>query len=174
MVTGSVQGQGSRHTLAIQPVLEGANNNRQNGTNVLLYTSGGRPNPVCHYLLDEAQALIDQHCVDRSAIQGQRLTYGAISGIVDALGDKGDSCWGQPLSAPARCSMSWCPKRSKGCLPANYRAAVIPNCYGLSACLRLQVSEVSERPIRIRAVVTFIGGCTYCDYARLSNRPHSH
>ncbi len=36
--------------------------------------------------LEKAQALINEHYVDRNAIQSQPLTYGAISGMVDALG----------------------------------------------------------------------------------------
>jgi carboxyl-terminal processing protease len=42
-------------------------------------------------LISEAWNRIDQSYVDRPAIQGQALTYGAISGMVDALGDTGHS-----------------------------------------------------------------------------------
>lgn len=42
-------------------------------------------------LLNEAQKIIDQNYVDRSAVQQQALTYGAIQGMVQALGDTGHS-----------------------------------------------------------------------------------
>jgi carboxyl-terminal processing protease len=42
-------------------------------------------------LLSEAWNLINQVYVDRSAVQPNQLTYGAISGMVDALGDTGHS-----------------------------------------------------------------------------------
>jgi carboxyl-terminal processing protease len=42
-------------------------------------------------LLDEARQTIDQEYVDREAIDDTALTYGAIGGMVDALGDTGHS-----------------------------------------------------------------------------------
>jgi carboxyl-terminal processing protease len=42
-------------------------------------------------LVDQAYQIIQQNYVDRSAIQQTQLTYGAISGMVDALGDTGHS-----------------------------------------------------------------------------------
>ncbi len=42
-------------------------------------------------LIQEAWRTIQQQYVDRSALQSQSLTYGAISGMVDALGDSGHS-----------------------------------------------------------------------------------
>jgi carboxyl-terminal processing protease len=42
-------------------------------------------------LISEAWNRINESYVDRSAIQGQALTYGAVSGMVDALGDTGHS-----------------------------------------------------------------------------------
>jgi carboxyl-terminal processing protease len=42
-------------------------------------------------LLDEAYKLINQYYVDRPAVQQQALQYGAISGMVDSLGDTGHS-----------------------------------------------------------------------------------
>ncbi len=42
-------------------------------------------------LLQAAWRTIQQQYVDRSALQSQTLTYGAISGMVDALGDTGHS-----------------------------------------------------------------------------------
>jgi carboxyl-terminal processing protease len=42
-------------------------------------------------LINEAWKLIQQQYVDRDALQGQELTYGAIRGMVDALGDTGHS-----------------------------------------------------------------------------------
>ena len=42
-------------------------------------------------LIQDAWQTIQQHYVDRSALQSQSLTYGAISGMVDALGDNGHS-----------------------------------------------------------------------------------
>ena len=42
-------------------------------------------------LINEAWTTIQQVYVDRAAVKPQPLTYGAISGIVDALGDTGHS-----------------------------------------------------------------------------------
>ncbi len=42
-------------------------------------------------LIQDAWQTIQQHYVDRTAVQTQTLTYGAISGMVDALGDTGHS-----------------------------------------------------------------------------------
>jgi carboxyl-terminal processing protease len=42
-------------------------------------------------LITQALGIVDQNYVDRSAIQTQPLTYGAVSGLVDALGDTGHS-----------------------------------------------------------------------------------
>ena len=42
-------------------------------------------------LVTEAWNTIGRHYVDRSAIKSQTLTYGAIRGMVDALGDTGHS-----------------------------------------------------------------------------------
>ncbi len=42
-------------------------------------------------LIQDAWQTIQQRYVDRSALQSQALTYGAISGMVDALGDSGHS-----------------------------------------------------------------------------------
>jgi carboxyl-terminal processing protease len=42
-------------------------------------------------LINHALGIIDQNYVDRAAIQAQPLTYGAVSGLVDALGDTGHS-----------------------------------------------------------------------------------
>jgi len=42
-------------------------------------------------LINHALEIIDQNYVDRPAIQAQPLTYGAVSGLVDALGDTGHS-----------------------------------------------------------------------------------
>ena len=47
-------------------------------------------------LLREARALIEKHYVDREAIQDRSLEYGAISGMVDALGDTGHSRFMSP------------------------------------------------------------------------------
>lgn len=47
-------------------------------------------------LLREARALIEKHYVDREAIQDRYLEYGAISGMVDALGDTGHSRFMSP------------------------------------------------------------------------------
>ncbi len=53
-------------------------------------------NPEAFDLLREARALIDEHYVDRDAIQDRILEYGAISGMVDALGDTGHSRFMSP------------------------------------------------------------------------------
>ena len=47
-------------------------------------------------LLLQAWRLIDNHYVDRDAVEQQRLTYGAIAGMVDALGDTGHSTFLTP------------------------------------------------------------------------------
>src|SRR5512133_878058 len=40
-------------------------------------------------LLTQVWKLVQDHYVDRAAIQGQKLTYGAAAGMVNALGDTG-------------------------------------------------------------------------------------
>ncbi|MBI4671642.1 MAG: S41 family peptidase [Chloroflexi bacterium] len=47
-------------------------------------------------LVLEAWRLIDSHYVDRAAIEQTRLTYGALTGMVDALGDTGHSTFLTP------------------------------------------------------------------------------
>jgi carboxyl-terminal processing protease len=47
-------------------------------------------------LIEEAWKLIDQHYVDRSALQPKELTYGAISGMVSSLGDIGHTTFLSP------------------------------------------------------------------------------
>lgn len=47
-------------------------------------------------LMEQAWTLIQQHYVDRSALQSVPLTYGAISGMVNALGDTGHSTFLSP------------------------------------------------------------------------------
>ncbi len=47
-------------------------------------------------LMNEAWNLINRVYVDRSAVQSQALTYGAISGMVDSLGDTGHSTFLSP------------------------------------------------------------------------------
>ncbi len=56
-------------------------------------TTDSRPNTD---LLLQAWRLIDRHYVDRDAVEQQRLTYGAITGMVDALGDTGHSTFLTP------------------------------------------------------------------------------
>ncbi len=48
------------------------------------------------HLLGEAWNTIQEQYVDRSALQPEELTYGAISGMVDALGDTGHSAFLTP------------------------------------------------------------------------------
>lgn len=48
-------------------------------------------------LISEAWNLIQRFYVDRAAAQPRRMTYGAISGMVDALGDTGHSRFLSPL-----------------------------------------------------------------------------
>ena len=48
----------------------------------------GQNSPNFH-LLSEAWDIIQSHYVDRPAIDAQQLTYGALSGMVNALGDTG-------------------------------------------------------------------------------------
>jgi len=47
-------------------------------------------------LMAEAWNLIDEHYVDRKAIKPKRMTYAAISGMVDSLGDTGHSTFLSP------------------------------------------------------------------------------
>ncbi len=47
-------------------------------------------------LLNEAWRIIQQHYVDRSALQEPNLTYGALSGLVNALGDTGHTTFMTP------------------------------------------------------------------------------
>lgn len=47
--------------------------------------------PAEYKLLWQAREIIKNHYVDRSAIEDQRLAYGAVSGMVEALGDTGHS-----------------------------------------------------------------------------------
>lgn len=56
-------------------------------------SADSRPNTD---LLLQAWHLIDNHYVDRAAVDQKRLTYGAISGMVDSLGDTGHSTFLTP------------------------------------------------------------------------------
>jgi carboxyl-terminal processing protease len=47
-------------------------------------------------LVTEAWELIDKHYVDREAVESERLTYGAIGGMVASLGDTGHSTFLTP------------------------------------------------------------------------------
>lgn len=47
-------------------------------------------------LVAQADGLIEEHYVDRSAVQPRRLTYAAIGGMVDSLGDTGHSVFLTP------------------------------------------------------------------------------
>ena len=47
--------------------------------------------PPQYQILWQAREIIQNHYVDRTAIEEQRLAYGAISGMVEALGDTGHS-----------------------------------------------------------------------------------
>jgi carboxyl-terminal processing protease len=48
------------------------------------------------HLLSEAWNIIESHYVDRPAIDAQQLTYGALSGMVNALGDTGHTVFLTP------------------------------------------------------------------------------
>src|SRR5947209_3935192 len=52
-------------------------------------------------LMAEAWNTVERYYVDRSALQPDRLGYGAISGMVDALGDTGHSRFLSPALARA-------------------------------------------------------------------------
>jgi carboxyl-terminal processing protease len=54
------------------------------------------PNGSRFSLLDEVWAVIDDHYVDRDAIEEQRLLYAAASGLVEALGDTGHTVFLTP------------------------------------------------------------------------------
>jgi carboxyl-terminal processing protease len=61
--------------------------------------SAASPNPGAPpntELLLEAWRIIDSHFVDRDAVEEQRLTYGALTGMVDALGDTGHTTFLSP------------------------------------------------------------------------------
>lgn len=58
-------------------------------------SADARPNTD---LLLQAWRIIDENFVDREAIDQQKLTYGAISGMVDALGDTGHTTFLSPQS----------------------------------------------------------------------------
>src|SRR5215207_2240031 len=47
-------------------------------------------------LLLQAWRIIDENYVDRDAVEQERLTYGAITGMVDALGDTGHTSFLSP------------------------------------------------------------------------------
>jgi len=47
--------------------------------------------PAAFKLLWQARDIINNHYVDRSAVEDQRLAYGAVSGMVESLGDTGHS-----------------------------------------------------------------------------------
>ncbi|MCB9435348.1 MAG: hypothetical protein H6668_25580, partial [Ardenticatenaceae bacterium] len=50
------------------------------------------PNTTADFqLIDEAWQTVLRHYVDRTAVTDERLTYGAISGLIDGLGDTGHS-----------------------------------------------------------------------------------
>jgi carboxyl-terminal processing protease len=55
----------------------------------------GQNSPNFH-LLSEAWDIIQSHYVDRPAIDAQQLTYGALSGMVNALGDTGHTVFLTP------------------------------------------------------------------------------
>lgn len=57
--------------------------------------------PADFGLVWEALQIIRDHYVDRSSLTDQQLTYGAISGIVDALGDTGHSIFLTPADLAA-------------------------------------------------------------------------
>ena len=59
------------------------------------------PNAPNFQLIQDAWQTIQQQYVDRSALQSQSLTYGAISGMVDALGDTGHSRFLSPAMVKA-------------------------------------------------------------------------
>lgn len=56
-------------------------------------------------LIHEAWNVIDQNYVDRPAVQNESLTYGAIQGMVDALGDTGHTRFLTPTMARAEHSL---------------------------------------------------------------------
>ncbi len=55
----------------------------------------GQDSPNFH-LVSEAWGIIQAHYVDRAALDAQQLTYGAISGMVNALGDTGHTVFLNP------------------------------------------------------------------------------
>src|SRR5258707_15765071 len=61
----------------------------------LLGCSSPKTEPDYH-LLTQAWNTIQRQYVDQSAVQPKELTYGAINGMVDALGDTGHSAFLTP------------------------------------------------------------------------------
>ncbi|TAH51048.1 MAG: S41 family peptidase [Chloroflexota bacterium] len=64
--------------------------------NVANAASVGADTPPNTELLLQAWRIIDRNFVDRDAVESNRLTYGAISGMVDALGDTGHTTFLSP------------------------------------------------------------------------------
>lgn len=64
-------------------------------TGIFMPTDGSNPTPqpgkINVNLIQEAYNLIQQHYADRTTLQNTNLTYGALTGMVDALGDTGHS-----------------------------------------------------------------------------------
>ena len=52
--------------------------------------------PADFHLMAEAWDAIERHYVDKAAVQQKKLIYGAVSGMVDALGDTGHSAFLTP------------------------------------------------------------------------------
>jgi carboxyl-terminal processing protease len=63
---------------------------------VLAESFSSRANGLDFKLMTEAWNIISRNYVDRQAIQPQKLTYGAIGGMVNALGDTGHSTFLSP------------------------------------------------------------------------------
>lgn len=64
------------------------------------------PGTLDYGLLNQAWQLVNQHYVDRPALQSQPLTYGAIRGMVDALGDTGHSRFQTPAEVTEQQSLN--------------------------------------------------------------------
>ncbi|MBF6611553.1 MAG: S41 family peptidase [Chloroflexi bacterium] len=69
-------------------------------------SSSGQPGSLDYNLINQALRTVDRQYVDRPAIVSKTLTYGAISGMVDSLGDTGHSRFLTPADVREESSMT--------------------------------------------------------------------
>ncbi len=69
-------------------------------------SSSSQPGSLDYNLINQALRTVNRQYVDRPAIVSQTLTYGAISGMVDSLGDTGHSRFLSPADVREESSMT--------------------------------------------------------------------